>query len=190
MSWVADKERLQAEARRIDSAIRLVVKSGRFWRFLSWCLFLLSFGRFRREDFLACFATTLGSIQAYPESWSTDAVRRVMIHESRHSRQARLCGLGIHPMAGLPIMALLYALLPLPAGFAFFRFWFELDADRAAWRHQLANGLATPDEIRRRSAEFAGVVAGPAYLWPVWRGFALSRFAKEADKAIAEHSGK
>lgn len=190
MSWVADQEQLQAEARQIDPSIRLTTKNGRFWRFLAWCLFLLSFGKFKREDFLVLFATTLGNVQAYPESWSTAFVRRVMIHESRHSWQSKMCGFGVHPMVGLPIMGLLYALLPLPAGLAFFRFWFELDADKASWRHALANGLDTPDGIRARAASFAATVSSSAYMWPVWRSFAVAQFAKAAEKVIAEHTSK
>jgi len=190
MSWVTDKEQLQAEVKQIDSSVRLTTKNGRFWHFLAWCLFLLSFGKFKREDFLTGFATTLGNVQAYPESWSTSDVRRVMIHESRHSWQARMCGLGIHPMVGVPVMGLLYLLLPLPVGLAFFRFWFELDACRTSWRHALVNGLETPDMIRSRATNSAKRLASPAYLWTVWKSFAEAQFAKEAEKVITKQVGK
>lgn len=187
MSWTDDRERLQAEARKLDPAIRLTTKDSRFWRMLAWILFILSFGKFRREDFLTLFATTLGHVQAYPREWGTASVERVMVHEGRHSWQARICGFGIHPVAGLPLMAVLYGLLPLPALLAVFRAWFELDADRAYWRHGLTNGTMDATGVRRRAQSFAETISGSAYLWSVWRGLAVRWFMRAADKVIAEH---
>jgi hypothetical protein len=187
MSWILDKERLQAEARKLDPAIRLTTKDSWFWRMLAWLLFILSFGKFKREDFLTLFATTLGHVQAYPKEWETASVERVMIHESRHSWQARVCGFGIHPMVGLPLMAFLYGLFPFPTLLAVFRLWFEMDADRAYWRHGLVNHTMDAAEVRRRAQSFAETVSGPAYFWSVWRGFAVWLFMRAAEKVIVEN---
>jgi hypothetical protein len=190
MSWLVEQMQLQEEVRSFDRSIRLTSKNGWFWKVVAWALFIISFGKFKREDFLTRFATTIGNVQAYPEEWSVATVRRVMVHESRHCFQARVCGFGIHPMAGLPVMTLLYALLPLPMFFAFFRCWFELDADRTEWRYALAHGSADAAVIRWRAQNFAETVSGPAYMWSVWRSLAVWWFTREAEKVIAEHQSK
>lgn len=190
MSWLEERDQLQEEARKFDRSIRLTSKNGFFWKAVAWLLFIVSFGQFPRERFLTWFATTIGSVQAYPAEWDAGTVRRVMVHESRHCFQARVCGFGIHPMVGLPVMMLLYAFLPLPALFAFFRAWLELDADKASWRHQLANGLADATTIRQRAQAFAETVSGPAYVWSVWRSLAVKWFLGEAEKVIAEQRTK
>jgi hypothetical protein len=188
MSWVSDRERLQDEARELDPAIRLTTKSSRFWGILAWLLFVLSLGRLKRESFLGKFATTLAHVQAYPESWDTESVERVMIHESRHTRQARICGFGIHPIVGLPLMGILYGLVFLPALLAIFRLWFEMDADRAVWRHDLENGALDAEGVRRRALSFAETVSGPSYLWSTWRGLAVWWFGRSVEKVISERS--
>ena len=190
MSWLAEREQLQEEAQGFNKTIRLTSKNGWFWKAIAWILFVVSFGRFKREDFLVHFATTIGHVQAYPEEWDAATVRRVMVHESRHCFQARVCGFGIHPMVGLPIMTLFYAFLPLPMLLAFFRAWFELDADRTSWRYQLAHGTADADTIRWRAQNFAETISGPAYMWSVWRSLAVRWFLREAEKVIAEHQAQ
>lgn len=187
MSWLAEREKLQEEARAFDKSVRLTTKNGWFWKAIAWVLFILSFGKFKREEFLTRFATTIGHIQAYPEGWDAGTVRRVMVHESRHTFQARICGLKSHPIIGLPIMGLLYGFLLFPTLLAFCRAWFELDADRASWRHQLSNGLARPEDIRARARSFAETISGPAYGWTIWRSLAIRWFAHEAEKVISEY---
>lgn len=187
MSWLAEKNRLQNLAKTLDPAIRLTTKNGWFWRALAWLLFILTFGRFTRETFLRDFATTIGHIQAYPEEWDAVTVERVMYHEGRHTRQARVCSLGIHPMAGLPLMGILYGLVPIPVLGAFFRAWFELDADSFFWRHALANDLMDVDTVRWRAKTFAETISGPAYFWSVWRSLAVWWFRRKAEKVIAEY---
>jgi len=188
MSWTADRERLQAEVRKLDPAIRLTTKNSWFWKVLAWILFIMSFGKFKYKDFLTRFATTLGHVQAYPKEWNTASVERVMIHESRHSWQARICGFGIHPIVGLPIMAILYGFLLFPVLLAVFRVWFELDADRAYWRYGLANRTMSADGVRWRAQSFAETISSPAYMWSIWRRFAVWWFGRTAEKVIAERS--
>lgn len=185
MSWVNDKERYQAIARKIDSSVRLTTKDGWIWKAIAWILFIVTFGKFKRERFLENFATTLGPVQAYPRSWP--ALREgTLVHESRHTHQARWFGLGIHPWVGLPLMGLFYLLLPLPLGLAYFRYRLELDADRAKWKFWLAGGR-TPDEVRARAKKFAETITGVAYAWSWPRKWAVRGFLKAAEKVIEEN---
>lgn len=190
MSWLVEREQLQKEAHEFDKAIRLTSKNGLFWKVIAWVLFIVSFGQFKRESFLVRCATTIGHVQAYPEEWNAAIVRQVMVHESRHCFQARVCGFGIHPIVGLPIMALLYIFLPLPIFFAFFRTWLELDADRTSWRYHLKHGIVNYDTIRLRAKNFAETISGPTYIWSVWRSLAVRWFLQEAEKVIAEHQAQ
>lgn len=184
MSWVKDKERYQAIARKIDSSVKLTTKDGWIWKAIAWFLFIITFGRFKRKRFLENFATTLGPIQAYPRSWPR-LREGTLVHESRHTRQARWFGFGIHPWVGLPLMGLFYLLLPLPVGLAYFRYRLELDADRAKWKFWLSVGKK-PDLIRRRAREFAETITSAAYAWSWPRGLVVKGFLKAAEKVISE----
>ena len=187
MSWVPQHARLEAIARGIEPSVRLQVKEGPLWRGLGALAAIATGGGISRETFLRDYATALGPLQGYPRGWSAERVAATLVHEARHTRQARWCGLGLHPWLGMPLFALLYLALPLPAGIALPRFLFELDADRAAWRHALANG-ATPDEIRARAAAFAGRVCSGHYGWPLPRRLGSGWFARAAERAIAAHA--
>lgn len=185
MNWTSERTQLQFEALGFDQSIRLVTKNHWFWKVAAWILFILSFGQFKREKFLTQFATTLGHIQAYPEEWSVDSVRRTLPHESRHTNQFRICGFGIHPMVGLPLMTLLYGLFVFPIFFAFFRFWSELDAEQASWRYAMAHG-ASFNYIYQQAEWFAELISGPSYLWAVWKPLATWLSFLVAEKVIAE----
>lgn len=189
MSWILDKERLQTKAREIDPSICLVTKNNWFWKALSWALFIVSFGKMERDVFLSRFATTMGNIQAYPESWSTHSVEEVMIHESRHTYQARICGFGIHPLVGLPIMGILYFFLPIPFLFAFFRTWFEIDADKTLWKYLLEK-KQNPDVVRRRALCFAETISGPSYAWSMLPMITIWWVNREVEKVIKEYLSK
>ena len=186
MSWTDEHARLEAIARAIEPSVRLVPKEGPFWRALGVLAAGATLGGIGLRTFLADYATAIGPLQGYPRHWSAARVESLLVHEARHTRQARWCGLGIHPWLGLPLFAALYLALPLPAGGALLRFWFELDADRAAWRHALASGAA-PDHVRARAAEFASRVCSGHYGWPVPRRVGAAWFARAAEVAIAAH---
>jgi hypothetical protein len=187
VSWVAQQARLEMLARRIEPSVRLRPKEGRFWRGLGRLAAIATGGGISVQVFLQDYATAIGPLQGYPRAWSAERVEALLVHEARHTRQARWCGLGIHPWLGRPIFGLLYLALPLPAGFAVARFLFELDADRAAWRHQLANG-ASPERVRARAAEFAGRVCSGHYGWPVPHKLGVAWFARAAERTIASHA--
>jgi hypothetical protein len=183
MSWTKDKEELQTKAREIDSSVILTTKNSLFWKMIATVLYWLSFGYFKKDTFLKKFATTLGNIQAYPEEWDTATVESVIIHESRHTAQARWCGLGIHPLVGLPIMSLLYLLLPIPMFGALFRTWFELDAERKVWKYYLAKGVQD-SWVLQDAERFAILVAGPSYLWAFYKPWNVAWYTKAAQKVI------
>jgi hypothetical protein len=185
VSWVDDRERYQALARRFDPAVRLVVKEGWFWTALAWILCIVTFGGIRPRSFLRDYATTIGPIQAYPRAW-TSLDTRLLVHEARHVRQCRACGAMIHPWVGLPIYFLLYILLPLPLGLAWFRYWFELDADRASWRWWLQEGGAAAEMVRLRAQTFAEKVGSSSYGWPWPRAWVAKGFLGAAETMIEE----
>jgi hypothetical protein len=187
-SWVEDRERLGSLARAIEPSVRLETKDGRHWRALAWLAALATFGGISRRTFLEDYATTLGPLHGYPAGWSVARVEATLVHEARHTRQARWCGLGLHPWLGMPLFAVLYLAAPLPMGLGFARLLFEIDADRAAWRHALAAG-APPDAVRRRAQEFGARVCSGHYGWPVPRRLGLALFARAAERTIARASG-
>jgi hypothetical protein len=165
--------------------VRLVPKEGTFWNAVGRLASLATLGGISLETFLRDYATAIGPLQGYPRGWSVERVERTLVHEARHTRQARWCGLGLHPWLGLPLFGLLYLALPLPSGAAVLRFLFELDADRAAWRHALASGVA-PDAIRSRAVEFGGRVCSGHYGWPIPRWIGVALLARSAERAIRQ----
>jgi hypothetical protein len=186
-SWLVERERLAALALALEPSVRIQTKDGRLWHALAWLASTATFGGISRRVFLEHYATTLGPLHGYPSAWSAERVERILVHEARHTRQARWCALGLHPWLGLPLFALLYLAIPLPIGLGLARALFELDADRAAWRHALRGG-APPDAIRARAREFAARVCSGHYGWPLPRRVGSALFAAAAERAIAAHA--
>lgn len=189
MSWVIDKDRLQLEAQKIDSSVKLTTKDGKFWKFLSILLNIVTFSGIKEDDFLVNFATTIGPIQAYPKEWTTASVERILIHESRHTKQARWFGLGIHPWVGVLPMFLFYVLLFLPIGLAWFRYRLELDADKTYWRYLLEKGVSQI-EIYSRAKSFAKTVSSGSYGWSVPQKWAVWGFKRSVAKVIKDFEKK
>jgi len=185
--WVGERARLEALARAIEPSVRVQTKDRAHWRALAWLAALATGGGISRQTFLEEYATTLGPLHGYPAGWSVERVEATLVHEARHTRQARWCGLGLHPWLGMPLFAALYLALPLPCGLGLARLLFELDADRAAWRHALAAGAA-PDQVRARAREFAGRVCSGHYGWPAPRRLGVALFARAAERTIAAHA--
>jgi hypothetical protein len=127
-------------------------------------LALLTFGGQRR--YLHDYVTTLGARVYVPPRWDQRSpADRVgtMRHERVHLRQFRRYGL-------LP-MGLLYLLIPLPFGLAYFRMRFEREAYeesiRAAWELQGPDCVLHPSYRRH----MVRIFTGPAYgwMWPMPR---------------------
>lgn len=117
--------------------VRVVVKEGPFWEALGWIIYVLSFGRNR--GFVTDYLTTIGPVIGIPRSWGSypfpastskeEAGRReaILEHEAVHVGQFRRFGFGSAWLGVLP-MFFLYVLLPVPIGFAYFRWRFEREA--------------------------------------------------------------
>lgn len=185
-SWLDARGQLQLQATKLDRHAKLVVKQGWFWTTVAWLLFIVTFGAFNRQAFLDRFATTIGPYIAIPASWSAEAVQDLLAHEARHVTQSRWFGFGIHPLIGVPFMALAYLLLPLPLGLSWVRFRLELDADVASWKAlKQAFPLAARDAVMPRAIRFSETVSSAAYGWAWPKTWCKARFVAAAEKVLA-----
>jgi hypothetical protein len=93
----------------------------RLHRAIHYTLIGVTFGRMR--NYLDSFQTTIGKtvyVTSDWDDWTPDRRYVTLRHEAVHLRQFR--------KLTLPVMALLYVLLPLPMGLAYFRARFEKEA--------------------------------------------------------------
>jgi hypothetical protein len=101
---------------------RIVRKDrSRFHRAIHRALKIVTFGRM--TDYLESYQTTIGKtvwVTSDWDEWDPDERYVTLRHEAVHLRQFR--------KLTLPVMALLYVLLPLPMGLAYFRAYFEKEA--------------------------------------------------------------
>lgn len=179
--WTEYCDLLEYEAQKVDPAVRLVTKNSWFWQLIAT---ILSFFMIMdKKTFLEGYATTIGPIQAYPENWPYWEVEQLIAHESRHTRQFRWFGLGIHPWVGLVPMALFYLLFPLPVFVGWVRYRLELDAAASEWWYMLNHG-ATKPEVIMRALHFAELIASPAYGYAVPFKWARWGFMRKVDKVI------
>jgi hypothetical protein len=196
MSWLANREALQAEARKVDPSIILTPKSMWFWQALAWLLTIITFGKIKRDRFLQDFATTVGPLWGLPDDWSDADVRGLIPHEGRHTYQARVCGwfipiLGwipfLAPWVGIPIQMLLYVVLPIPVGLTYFRYYFELDADVHEWANKLEAGIWTKERVWDDALRRAVSVSGADYFYPWPEKWVTNGYRKKADEVIAKY---
>ena len=188
MSWTDKRAEYEALAHSLDSSIVLATKDAWPWKVVAFMLMVVTFGGIKRKRFLEDYATTIGPLQAYPRAWPS-LPESLLVHEARHTRQCSWFGwavpvLGWIPRtrawAGLPLFGLCYLILPLPIGFAWFRWRFELDAERAALRYRLGKGEPL-DRLQTRALEFGDRVCGPDYGWS-WVISGRKAFQKMADQ--------
>lgn len=148
-----------------------LVRKDRAWtqRVIHHALVVVTFGRMRR--YLTGYQTTIRrTIYVTPDWDSRPALERYVVlrHELVHLRQFRTWT--------LPGMALLYVLLPLPMGLAYFRAHFEKQAYaetiRAAMEVYGPEHVSNPDFRNNILAQFTGPTYG--WMWP-FRG-ALERW--------------
>ncbi len=157
--------RLMDEIQREFPRFRLIRKDrSRFQRTLHHALAVVTFGRMR--EYLDGYHTTLGQRVYVTSDWDQRSAldRYVTLrHERVHLRQFR--------RFTLPGMALLYLLLPLPMGLAYFRARFEkqayaetVRATAEVWGRQRA---ADPTLRTRILSQFTGPSYG--WMWPFRR---------------------
>ena len=127
-------------------------------RAIHYALWLLTLGRMR--TYLDEFQTTIGSTVYVTADWDDrepDQRYVTLRHEAIHLRQFRTYS--------LPGMALLYVLLPLPVGLAWFRACFEKAAYAESMR---AAAEVWGPGYPRRAAYRRHIIAqftGPSYGW-------------------------
>ncbi len=148
-------EALQAEI----PGFRIVRKDqSAFHRAIHYALIAVTFGRMR--TYLDSFQTTIGKTVYVTPDWDEQPVERRYVtlrHEAIHLRQFR--------KLTLPVMAVIYVLLPLPMGLAYGRAWLEQEAYAESIR--AAAEVWGPDVPR--SADYRKYVIdqfmGPSYGW-------------------------
>jgi len=127
-------------------------------RAIHWALVALTAGRMR--GYLTDYQTTIGATVFVSDDWEdrTDDQRYVtMRHERVHMRQFQAYS--------LPVMALLYLLIPLPMGLAWFRARFE----KQAYEETIAAAAAVYGPAHVRDGAFREHIlqqfTGPSYGW-------------------------
>lgn len=155
-------ETLRAEV----PGFRIVRKDrSRFHRAIHYALVAVTFGRMR--SYLDSFQTTIGKtvyVTADWDDWDPDRRYVTLRHEAIHLRQFR--------KFTLPGMAVLYVLLPLPLGLAWFRAWFE----KEAYAESIRAAAEVWGPAHPRSASFRAHIidqfVGPSYgwMWPFRTG--------------------
>jgi hypothetical protein len=127
-------------------------------RAIDVALRIVTFGRMR--DYLGSYQTTIGRTVYVTADWDAiDPLERYVTlrHEAVHLRQFRRWT--------LPVMAVLYVLLPLPLGLAYFRARFEQEAYAESIRAAAEVwGSRVPRSAEYRSHVIAQFT-GPSYGW-------------------------
>lgn len=125
----------------------------------------ITFGKM--TSYLDSFQTTIGKtvyVTADWDEWSADERYVTLRHEAIHLRQFR--------RLTLPVMAVLYVLLPLPMGLAYFRARFEKEAYaetiRAAAEVYGVDYVKTSSHRDYVIEQFTGASYG--WMWPFRRG--------------------
>jgi hypothetical protein len=138
----------------------------RLWKAIEIFLKVVTFGGMSK---FMQYTTTLGKTVYFPEGTDlknpgfSEAI--VLKHEGVHVRQFVTYGfLGF---------CLLYLFIPIPVGWAYFRYKFERDAFREAYACALEQGLSMNPE------DFISQLSGAAYFWAMpkkWIRKDLKRF--------------
>jgi hypothetical protein len=174
--YTALVEALQAEI----PGFRIVRKDqSRFHRAIHYGLIAITFGRMR--SYLDSFQTTIGKtvyVTADWDDWDPDRRYVTLRHEAIHLRQFR--------KLTLPVMALIYVLLPLPMGLAYGRAWLEQEAYaesiRAAAEVWGIDAVRAPAYRKYVIDQFMGPSYG--WMWP-FRG-RLERWYDEILATLAK----
>ena len=173
-------ERLVADLRAELPAFRIVRKDrSRLHRIIDRILVVVTFGQMR--TYLDGYQTTIGNtvyVTSDWDDWDPDRRYVTLRHEAVHLRQFR--------KYTLPVMAVLYVLLPLPLGLAYFRARFEQEAYAESIR--AAAEVWGPE--KPRGASYRNYVieqfTGPSYgwMWPFRRS--LERWYDQVLAGLAD----
>lgn len=177
VSWLDDSRTPALVEEYKKKGVSIEEKTGWFWNTITWMLYIITFTIYKREKFLKHFATTIGNKVGFPREWSFRQVDYVMPHEARHVWQGKMCGLGISPWLGLPLFGVIYILLPIPVGCAYFRYLFERDATRVTTKRMKDQGKSIEDAYKQ-AVSSAKKVSSSDYLWSVPQSFAVKGYKK------------
>lgn len=135
-----------------------------FHRAIHYGLWAVTFGRMK--TYLDSFQTTIGKtvyVTADWDDWPADRRYVTLRHEAIHLRQFR--------KLTLPVMAIIYVLLPLPMGLAYGRARLEQEAYaesiRAASEVWGRDAVTNPDYRKYVIDQFMGASYG--WMWPFRR---------------------
>lgn len=158
-------ESLLEEIRQEFPGFRMVRKQqSASQRAIDWALKAVTAGRMR--SYMTAYQTTIGETVYVTADWDgrpADDRYITMRHERMHLRQ--------FDIYGLPVMAVLYLLLPMPMGLAWFRAHFE----REAYEETIRAAAAVHGVEHVRDTAFRDRIidqfTGPSYgwMWPFRR---------------------
>jgi hypothetical protein len=137
-----------------------IVRKDQSWlhRAIHHALVVVTFGQMR--SYLGAYQTTIGRtvyVTSDWDDWDPDRRYVTLRHEAVHLRQFR--------RLSLPVMAVLYLLVPLPMGLSYFRARFEKEAYAETIR---AAGEVWGSDRPRDPAYRGHIIAqfmGPSYGW-------------------------
>lgn len=163
---VGDRYQTLVEALRVEIPGFRIVRKDRsaFHRAIHYALMVVTFGQMR--TYLDSFQTTIGKtvyVTADWDDWEPDERYVTLRHEAVHLRQFQ--------RYTLPVMAVLYVLLPLPLGLAYFRARFEWEAYAETIRAAAeVHGVGYASGASHRKYVI-GQFTGPSYgwMWPFRR---------------------
>jgi len=184
-SWLDDERTATLVETYKNKGVYIEEKTGWFWNTIAWMLCIVTFGFYKRDKFLKEFATTIGTKVGFPPEWTYKSIEYVMPHEARHVWQGKMCGFGLSAWVGIPIFGIIYLLLPIPVGFAYFRYLFERDATRETIRLLKAEGDDIEDAFRQAEHSAKNVSSG-AYVWSVPQSFAVKGYRRMVQKVWLE----
>jgi hypothetical protein len=152
----------------------------RLHRAIHYALCVVTFGRMR--SYLESYQTTIGRtvyVTSDWDDWDDDRRYVTLRHEAVHLRQFRTYT--------LPGMALLYVMLPLPMGLAYFRARFEMEAYAESIRAAAEVWGADHPRADAYRRHIIDQFTGPSYgwMWPFRAG--LERWY---DRVLATLDGK
>ena len=162
MAIIEEYEKILKETRTEFPGFQIIKKKdSTLMKVIDVALKVITFGQMKL--FMSGFITTLGEKVYVPESWDrTLAVSKAEIirHERVHMRQAK--------KYGRLLFSLLYLLVPLPTGLAYFRKKFEQEAYeeslRAIYAYRGITALQSKDLKERTIAHFT--TAQYFWMWP------------------------
>jgi hypothetical protein len=151
--------------------------SSKFMKILNLLLKVITFGKMNR--FMTDYTTTIGHRIYTSSEWENRSITTqlsTLRHERVHMRQAKKYGRFLY--------SLLYLLLPVPVGFAFFRAKFEMEAYEETLRAM--HEFYGPTVFTKTTKEvILGYFTGPDYfwMWP-WRSNLEAWYDNFVDKLL------